>query len=231
MHAFYCKNLADKGEIISLERTESDHLFKTLRGRVGDQVMLLDGCGKTAIAEIVANKELKICDVTLHKAPECQIFLFVAAPRKQKLDQVLKQATELGVSAICIMHCDYSVALPEGSSRWDAILLEACKQSNNPFIPEILPVMKFQEALEYIEKNSIAGIFGDVEDNHEKLLCSDSKKIAFFVGPEGGFSDKELAAMREKSFGALNLGPYILRLETAAVCGVAVIRKIFDGEY
>ena len=225
MHAFYCKNLGNVGEIAMLERAESDHLFKTLRGRVGDQVMLLDGNGKTAMAEILTGKELKILSVKLDSAPKNRIFLFVAAPRKQKLDQVLKQATELGVSAISIMHCDYSVALPEGSNRWEMILLEACKQSNNPFMPEILPVMKFQEAVNFVKENSISGIFGDVEDNQE-LIENLGADVAFFVGPEGGFSEKELALMRENSFAGLNLGPYILRLETAAICGIAVIRKM-----
>ena len=227
MHAFYCQNLGIAGEVVTLDRAESDHLFKTLRGRLGDQVMLLDGKGKTAMAEILAEKELKILDVKIHNAPKGRIFLFVAAPRKQKLDQLLKQATELGVRAIGIMHCDYSVALPEGSSRWEMILLEACKQSNNPFIPEILPVMKFQEALDFVKANSLAGIFGDVEDN-QNLIENLGQDVAFFVGPEGGFSEKELTLMRENSFAGLNLGPYILRLETAAICGVAVIRKMLN---
>ncbi|MBQ9788566.1 MAG: 16S rRNA (uracil(1498)-N(3))-methyltransferase [Lentisphaeria bacterium] len=227
MHAFFCKNIGEEGEFVSLERTESDHLFKTLRGRVGEQVMLLDGNGTTAIAEIMEKRELKILTVTLHEKPSKDIFLFIAAPRKQKLDQIFKQATELGVTAIAIIRCEYSVALPEGSSRWDAMLLEACKQSNNPFLPQVLPVMKFQEAIDFVEKNSMLGVFGDMVDNQTALSVSDCEKIAFFVGPEGGFSDSELALMRSKNFCGLNLGPYILRSETAAICGVAVIRKIF----
>jgi 16S rRNA (uracil1498-N3)-methyltransferase len=85
--------------------------------------------------------------------------------------------------------------------------------------------MKFQEALSFAKENSLAGIFGDVEDNQE-LIDNLGDDIAFFVGPEGGFSEKELALMRENSFAGLNLGPYILRLETAAICGIAVIRKM-----
>lgn len=230
MHAFYCEKIEAAGDIVTLERMESDHLFKTLRGRVGDVVMLLDGKGKSAMAEIVEGKALRVNEIKIHEAPAKDIYLFMAAPRKQKLDQILKQATELGVKGIAIMHCDFSVALPEGSSRWETILLEACKQSNNPFIPEILPVMKFQEALNYIEKNQIVGIFGDVEESKESLSASENmKKFAFFVGPEGGFSDKEISQMRSNGFVGLNLGPYILRLETAAVCGIAVLRKIFTN--
>ena len=126
--------------------------------------MLLDGNGTTAIAEIMEKRELKILTVTLHEKPSKDIFLFIAAPRKQKLDQIFKQATELGVTAIAIIRCEYSVALPEGSSRWDAMLLEACKQSNNPFLPQVLPVMKFQEAIDFVEKNSMLGVFGDMVD-------------------------------------------------------------------
>lgn len=226
MHAFFCKNFEKNGECVTLEKSESDHLFKTLRARVGERVMLLDGNGRTAVAEIVAGKMLEIVEVTGHKRPKNEIYLFVAAPRKQKLDQILKQVTELGVTAICIMHCDFSVALPEGSNRWGMILEEACKQSNNPFLPEILPVMKFKDALEYVKANDIKGVFGDVEDNCEELKTSENCKYAFFVGPEGGFSENELNLMRSAEFVGLNLGPYILRLETAAVCGVAVIRKI-----
>lgn len=227
MHSFYAKNLNKIGDLVSLERAESDHLFKTLRGRVGEVVKLLDGNGKVAMAKIIENQILKIEELQKLPPQNRTITLFVAAPRKQKLDQVLKQATELGVTAIGILHCDFSVALPDGSNRWEALLWESCKQSNNPFLPKILPVMKFDEAVKYVKTNSMVGIFGDIErqkENREKLTTANN--VAFFVGPEGGFSEREFGILKSEEFIGLNLGPYILRLETAAICGIPLIREL-----
>ena len=225
MHTFFCESIGEKGTAAMLSRGERDHLFKTLRARPGETVRLIDGRGRCAAGTVTAEREVEIGEVAECALPAVRLHLFLAAPRKQKMDQLLKQAAELGVWSVQVMHCDYSVALPEGSERWSALLLEGCKQSGNPFLPRIEPPVKFARALELIREKGYCGCYGEVE-----AAVADGKisgaDIAWLVGPEGGFSEAELRSMREAGFAGINLGPYILRLETAAICGLAVLRRM-----
>ena len=94
-----------------------------------------------------------------------KIYIFTAAPRKQKLDVLLKQCCELGAAGICIMQCDYSVANPENMNRFQELLAEGCKQSNNPFLPEIIGPLKMKDAVEYVRKNGMTGVFGAIRES------------------------------------------------------------------
>ena len=141
------------------------------------------------------------------------------------------EAAELGVWSIRLLHCERSVAQPEGSGRWETLLREGCKQSKNPFLPRILPMVKPSEALEEIRARKIQAFFGAVDAGkaspREETAGGD---FAWLVGPEGGFTPEEEQAFLAAGVRGLNLGPYVLRLETAAVCGLAVLRQRMAGE-
>jgi len=224
MHNFFCSDIPARGECAVLPEAEETHLFRTLRGSCGDHVMLMDGKGRSAEAEILPEKRLKVLRVEQAEAVKPELHLFTAAPRRNKLDSILKQAAELGVRSIHLVKCEYSVAEPENQERMNALLQEACKQSRNPFLPELQLSLSLQEALVLVKKNGWTGFFGDV-DNGAPQKEKQAAHAAFFVGPEGGFSETETALLKQELTG-LNLGPYILRMETAAVAGIAVLRRI-----
>ena len=155
--------------------------------------------------------------------PETGLLLYTAVPRKAKFNTLLKQAAELGVREIRLLLCERSVAAPEGSDRWETLLQEGCKQSGNPFLPKIAPPVKLAAAL---AEFSGTGYFGAVENPGAEAPRPAAGNVAWFVGPEGGFTAAEEEAMARANIHALNLGPYVLRLETAAVCGLAVLRRM-----
>ncbi len=227
MRAFFANYIGMPGETAELESQEQDHLFKTLRARPGEQVRLLDGHGTVGTAEIIAGRRLTVLERNQVAPPDPCWILCCAAPRRQKFDSLLKQAAELGVREIRVVHCARSVALPEGTERWQALLREGCKQSGNPFLPEISVHHSLERLLPELADARL--FYGAVTPPPRPPMPPRSGKIAFFVGPEGGFAPEEEQLLVQHGVEGLSLGPWILRLETAAVCGLAALRALAEA--
>lgn len=232
MRTFFCETIPAPGEAAELEKSEFDHLFRTLRAAPGDEVALFDGRGLVAVARVEPRRMLVVRECRREPEPAKRLHLYCAVPRRAKFDVLLKQAAELGVWSIRLLRCERSVAQPEGSGRWEALLREGCKQSKNPFLPRILPMMTPAEALEEIRARKIRAFFGAVDAGKasERESVEGVADFAWLVGPEGGFTPEEEAAFAAAGVRGLNLGPYVLRLETAAVCGLAVLRRMMAEE-
>jgi 16S rRNA (uracil1498-N3)-methyltransferase len=144
------------------------------------------------------------------------------------MDQVLTQSAELGVASVHPIITERSVVIPDKDStpdKWITRLKEACKQAHNPFFPEIHNPKSFEEAVDYPIKNSFTSLFGSTDGKGKTL--TDIKcglDIAWFVGPEGGFSGNEVDLMLASGFYPITIGRYTMRVETACIVGIAVIR-------
>jgi 16S rRNA (uracil1498-N3)-methyltransferase len=224
MHNFYIDKLGKVDDEVLLATSEAKHLFKTLRAAKGDTIALLDGQGGSAEAEIIEGKKIIIKSVEDHAEPQVKIHLFVAVPKRTKMDQLLRQCTEAGVWAVHPIITKFSVAVPDKiSERWNTLLQEACKQAGNMFVPKLYPPCSLSEALNEIKYAKMSAFYGSVSQNEEEKACSSNPEIAWLVGPEGGFSDDEEQQMLSSGVVPLNIGPYIMRVETAAVCGVSLL--------
>ena len=240
MHCFFCEELTDNSTIVSLNKIESQHLFKTLRGRVGDKIELINGAGVFAIAEIIEEKQLKIISVAQQLRSQNELILFLVPPKKHKMDLVLRQCAELGVSKIFLMITERSVSLPHKKNvveKWRQNLIEGCKQSKNAYVPEISLPVKFKDI--FTEKSKINFVkdinafFGAIHGQEtinllkEKKLIEQNNSIAWFVGPEGGFTENEEQILEQNHIRPLRIGNYVLRVETAVVAGCAVLSTFF----
>lgn len=224
MARFRYDRLADAkpGDLLELDRTEASHLFKILRARPGETAGLLDGKGNTGSATVTENRMLRLDSVETIPFPHRRIHLYLAPPRRQKMDQLLKEAAELGVYRIVPMICERSVALPDADSadRQNDLLFEACKQSGNPYLPRLEVPVKFSQAVQDAAERSCLCCFGSPYESDMAGL-ENAADVAFFVGPEGGFSGQEEQQMRSAGFHSMRIGPWILRVETAAIAGIA----------
>ena len=229
MHTFFTETFFTPGTHAQLSARERDHLFKTLRARPGDEVELLDGCGGRMTGIVREGRVVEILSATREPEPEKKLHLCCAVPRRAKFDVLLKQAAELGVWSIRLIECERSVAKPEGSDRWQTLLQEGCKQSKNPFLPRIAAPVSLATLLGQLKAERIRGFFGAIRSAGSCACADDADQFAWLVGPEGGFTDEEETAMRSAGVCGLNLGPYVLRLETAAVCGLAVLRQKMEA--
>ena len=233
MHTFRYDDLAQTapGEAVRLDKEESSHLFRTLRAEPGEQCRLMDGAGRFALAEVLPGRQLKVLHIETVPEPDAvRLHLYIAAPRRQKMDQILRQSAELGVRRIVPMICERSVALPDSDSvsgRWKEVLFEACKQSGDPFLPEIASPLKFSEALSDSAACCDVRFFGSVAQKESAPPQGSVRSAAWFVGPEGGFTEAEEQVMLDSGVQPLHFGNWVLRVETAAVCGLCLIGEKF----
>ena len=227
MHAFRFDDLAstEPGSSFCLDPREESHLFRILRARPGENVALLDGHGTTGTAVVESERRLRLESKRTVPPPARRLHLYFAPPKKQKLDVLLKQAVELGVFELAPVLCERSVVQPGESSvagRWIDLLFEACKQSGNPFLPAVASPMPFAAALARARETCGALVVGSNRTGVFPDLGTASD-AAFFVGPEGGFTDAETDALFAAGAVPLRIGDWTLRVETAAVAGLGVL--------
>lgn len=229
MHRFRCDALdSPVASRLKLDGAESSHLFKTLRAQPGEEVELLDGKGSIGKAKVMPGRELELLSVRKEPPPERRLHLYLAPPRRQKTDQILRQSVELGIWRIVPITCLRSVSLPDADSvegRWTDLLFDACKQSGNPFLPELSAPIAFEASLPDASRRCGAALYGAPgAETRNPLDCTKgAKDVAWFVGPEGGFAPEELAMLQAANFIPLRIGRWTLRVETAALCGAALL--------
>lgn len=225
-HTVFYREIPAPGEEFSLPEREEEHLFRVFRAAPGDEVKLLDGAGMVALAIVQKQHRLLLKEKRPIAIPQVKFHIYCALPRRNHQDELLKALAELGVWEIHPVICDRSVALSEPTSRWELLLQEACKQSGNPFIPVVHQPEKLEDALAKLDMNDTFACFGDLNDQSRAESIGKVKNVAWFVGPEGGFTREEMTKMQNKGVLPVNLGPWVLRLETAAVAGIAVLRRM-----
>ena len=214
-----------EGDLIELDRAESNHLFRILRACAGMTIGLLDGRGRRARAVVEEKNTVRLTEMELVPEPVPTVVLYLAPPKKQKNDGLLKAVTELGVRRIQPLLCERSVSVPDADSiagRWHDLLFEACKQSSNAYMPELSAPVRMQEAVNDAARSCDAVFYGSPR-TERSVCCSTIRTVGFFVGPEGGFTPEEEQLMESAGFLPMRIGCWTLRVETAAVAGVAVL--------
>lgn len=199
----------------------------------GDQLLLFD-------PERAVEAEAEILDagkraVTVRvgaprpaRRPAREVTLIQGIGKGDKLDAVVRDATELGATRILPALCERSVARPDGAraARWRRIAVEAARQCGRGDVPAIAPPLGFAEALR--EARGEARICLDPRAPRglaEVLVAAGGGAVAVAVGPEGGFTERELSAADEAGYARASLGPWVLRTETvcAALLGALLV--------
>ena len=182
---------------------------------------LLNGMGEIATARIRSaerNQVQCVIEETLSvPPPTVSVRLYIAPPKGKNMETLLKAATELGVTRITPIDCQYGVAKPDGDkTAWRQALIVACKQSGNPWLPQLDLLTPFAQALEHAQEapflGAVPGSTGFSAPDTARLTAHGA---ALWVGPEGGFSPSEHQALQHAEASALCIGQWILRVETA----------------
>ena len=235
IRSFYNGTFGGIGDELQLNPTESHHLAKVLRREVGDSVEILNGNGGRAEAKclFICDQEVKVqlTKISNEKKIEPEITMVLAMTKGGRWEEQIKPLTELGVTRISPILSDRT-EIKQGSSgldkkvaKWEKLAIEACKQSGNPWLPQIDHPLSFDRHLtDYTGNILVAGISPNLNSLQFK---SENKMLSILIGPEGGWSDKEEEFLQEKGARFFTLGKYTLRAETAAITALAVARNQF----
>ena len=224
MRSIFHTHIGVPGELFTQEPREAEHLFRVFRARPGEKVLVMDGLGGRGEAEVVDKKQLRFLERLPDIRQEIELDLYCAIPKKAKLDSLLPQLPGLGVRSLHPLLLEHSVATGENSARWELQLREGCKQSGNPRLPLLYPPVSRDEALEEVRRSGAALYYGSVTPADPGKEAPGPLR-AWFVGPEGGFTAQEEEKILAAGGRPLKLGSWIMRLESAAVAGLAVLSR------
>ena len=230
------------GATVRLDGDDYNYLINVRRMKKGSLFAAATRKGRLFQAEIsqvrqgnctVALSETK--PDTAGKNNSVEIILIQALPKGKKMDTVIRQATECGVTAIQPVISSHTVAVPspedyrKKQERWEKIAREAVQQSGGFQVPRVLPLIPLTEIASIDDKNSIGLLFHQIPLEKQSLhgyLFSDKKRVYICIGPEGGYSDPELGDMKLKGYMPVYLGEQVLRAETAVVYTLGAIQTI-----
>ena len=239
MNSFYIEGTGAVNATASLLPEEARHACQVLRLRAGEAVYAVDAAGKRFAAEIAEISKTG-CAVLLreelsdNEAP-VRITLYQGMPKADKLDFIVQKATELGaayVSPVKMERCVVKLDEKDGEKRrerLEKIAREAAKQCKRANAPEILPPQTWKQLAARMRAHDL--LLAPWEDatgygmRAARQEFPDAKDIGIVIGPEGGISAEEAAALTELGARIVTLGPRILRTETAAVaaCTMAML--------
>jgi 16S rRNA (uracil1498-N3)-methyltransferase len=218
---------------LTVDGDEAKHILSVLRYERGDEIGVVDGRGTRYQAEIVKTSknslEAKILSRTrMVNEPHCRVTLAQAVCRQERMDFVIEKATEIGVFSIVPMLTERGVVKVTGSQqrkrkieRWRRIAIAAMKQSLRTVLPEIQDFTEFDDLMvrsNHYDLCLIASLKKSSKNLSEcRQLKNGLKDVLLIVGPEAGFTDRELSRAEAAGAVSVSLGLRRLRAETAGV--------------
>jgi len=228
--------------MVAITGQEARHMGKVLRLKPGMVVGLSDGCGFQGQARIAKITRERV-DLTVlrrypsPREPRGELVVAQAMLKDQKMDLLVRQLTELGMTAWRPFISARAVPQPgigrrtARSERWDRIAREAVKQCRRGRVPAIEPVVQFSDIMEESRRFAPRIMFWEgARRSLPPASPSDGEgscSILVVVGPEGGFTGEEAAAAEQAGFLLASLGPRILRAETAAVAACTLVQHLY----
>ena len=230
MQLFYNSELNETTKTFNFSKDESRHIVKVLRKSTGDTLMITNGVGWTFEAEVVIpnhNKCVMNVQSSKYVQPKDYSVHLAVSPTKMndRYEWFLEKATEIGVTVITPIISHNSERKVVKTERFEKIIQSAMKQSLHPYLPSLEAAVTFSQ---FIKKPQEGKTFIAHCDKGEKLKFKNQvepgKSITILIGPEGDFSNQEIATAMENNYIPVSLGNSRLRTETAAIVACHTIQ-------
>ncbi|WP_372393266.1 16S rRNA (uracil(1498)-N(3))-methyltransferase [Xanthomonas sp. NCPPB 3582] len=224
---------------VTLPDESANHLLRVLRLREGDACILFNGDGSDYHARIsVAGKREARARVErvepLHNESPLRITLLQGIARGEKMDLILQKATELGVAAIVPVNAERTevkldaTRLEKRVAHWRSVVVSACEQSGRARVPTVAAPLGLQEAAQASDLQALRLTLDPQGEHRLSTLSADMEQgLIVAIGPEGGWSPRDRAILADAGFSGLQLGPRILRTETAGLAAIAALQSRF----
>jgi 16S rRNA (uracil1498-N3)-methyltransferase len=233
----YIEQPLSSGDNILLPQDKAHHLSHVLRIRVGDVITLFNDTGKEFNATISQltkkSTEVEITDIReINNESSLKIILCLAVSRGQHMDYSIQKAVELGVHTIVPVMSEYSNVklqserIQKKMTHWQSIIINATEQCGRVRITRLYEPVSFAECLDLsISKKRL--ILHPGTQQAMPAITLNSEALTLMIGPEGGFSHEEIDAAIAKETIPVNLGPRILRAETAVVTALSNAQQLW----
>jgi 16S rRNA (uracil1498-N3)-methyltransferase len=246
MPRFFVDQSQVQDNCIVIQGSDVNHIKNVLRMRPGDELSISDGQGMDYFCRIesIEREEVRLLVENSWKSYvelPVKLYLFQGLPKGDKMELIIQKAVELGVHEIIPVRTKrVIVRLDEKKeakklARWQQIAEGGAKQSGRGRIPEVKPVMDFAEALSYA--GSLDGVLipyekaeGITKTREIIAGLKGRRSVGIFIGPEGGFDEKEVEAAVGAGAAPVTLGRRILRTETAGLAMLSVLMFEFEEE-
>lgn len=207
-----------------------NQIKNVLRIKSGEQIILGDGRGREARAEILdfgkQSVGINILKVEANEAePEMKPILYAAILKKENFELVAAKAVEAGAAEIIPVVTARTIKINLRMDRLEKIVREAAEQSGRGILPVVGKILNFRDALRHAEEND-SNLFFEVSAprfEQRKLAADFGKRVGVWIGPEGGWDEEEIKLAQEKNFQIVSLGKLTLRAETAAIVATYLV--------
>ncbi|MFC1798466.1 16S rRNA (uracil(1498)-N(3))-methyltransferase [Thermodesulfobacteriota bacterium] len=243
MRYFYIEELLQTGSVKRMTGPDVKHIRNVLRCKPGDHLMVLNGEGFEYEADIVEITSTHVDVAIGNKKPSTaespvDITIAQAFLKERKMDALVRPLTELGIKRWVPFFSERSVPKPDGkrlvlrTERWRKIARESLKQCKRGRLPEISDTGSYGDMLQLCRHHDIKLILWENESVPLQHVLPQTQPnnvtdICVVLGPEGGFTEKEIKKAEAYGFASAGLGPRIMRAETAAIAAGALIQYLF----
>ncbi len=224
---FYPKLQQTNSETFTLTSLDNHRLTHVLRLQSGNTVIVFDGQGYSATAQIQTLSK-KTTTLQLNDSIEYQpasglsLHLGIGISKGEKMDFALQKSVELGASCLTPLWCERSEVrldtnrLKKKQAHWQQVIISSCEQCHQNHIPLLKPATRLSQWVKTVT-SPIKYILHPQGEHSLNTTPTFPKTAVFATGPEGGFTGKEIEQAQAQNFKTLNLGPRILRAETAPI--------------
>lgn len=241
MHRFFVPPDRLRTDAPHLDADEAHHCVNVVRHGVGDRVVVFDGQGHEATAEIVTatkrNVALRVLERRESAPLTARITLAQAVPKGKNMDLIVEKAVELGAAAVAplltertVVHLDAREADAK-RAKWQTIALEACKQCGQNWRPEVAIPTSLKTFLESRPSTGLL-LIGSLQPDAGSIKSALAvaaehggapSEVTILIGPEGDFTPAEIDLAKAHGARPVTFGPIILRTETAAMYCLSVL--------
>ena len=237
---FYHSEKLELKHVVELIAQTHIHATKVLRLKVGDQFALFNGDGYDYVAKVIELSKHKTSVEIIdryqvnHESP-LKITLAQGLAAGDKMDWIIQKAVELGIQSIQPLLTERSIVKLDREradkklEHWRTVAISACEQTGRSIIPDILSpihIVQWPSNQNQIA-NSLKLILTPAKAQNINHLEKPSSPVVFMVGPEGGFSEKEMNLALSSSFVPVNFGKRVLRTETASVVALSIMQNLW----
>lgn len=246
MPRFFVTRSQVQNDEIVIQGNDVNHIKNVLRMSPGDELSLSDGEGMDYFCKIksIEREEVRLSIenswISYVELP-VKLYLFQGLPKGDKMELIIQKAVELGAFEIIPVRTKRAIVKLDDKkeakkiARWQQIAESGAKQSGRGLIPEIKSVMGFSEALAYAKSLDAALIPYEKAEGIQKTReivrgLKGKKSVGIFIGPEGGFDEKEVEEALKMGVVPVTLGRRILRTETAGLTMLSILMFEFEEE-